>query len=58
MKLPIYQIDAFTENIFCGNPACVVPLDNWLGDDILLKIAQENAVAETAFFIKKKTITI
>lgn len=49
MKLNLYQIDAFTDNIFGGNPACVVPLDNWLADDILLKIAKENAVAETAF---------
>jgi len=51
MKHNIYQIDAFTDKIFGGNPACVVPLDNWLADDILLKIAKENAVAETAFFI-------
>ena len=54
MKLPIYQIDAFTENIFGGNPACVIPLEKWLEDDLLLKIAQENAVAETAFFIRKE----
>ena len=54
MKLSIYQIDAFTENIFGGNPACIVPLNKWLEDGILLKIAQENAVAETAFFIKKE----
>ncbi len=53
MKLEIYQIDAFTDNMFGGNPACVVPLDTWLPDDTLLKIAQENAVAETAFFIDK-----
>ena len=53
MKLPIFQIDAFTEKVFIGNPACVVPLENWLEDNILLKIAQENAVAETAFFVRK-----
>ena len=53
MKLDLYQIDAFTEKIFGGNPACVVPLTDWLPDDILLKISQENAVAETAFFIDK-----
>ena len=52
MKLPLYQIDAFTNKIFGGNPACVVPLEKWLKDDVLLKIAQENAVAETAFFMK------
>ncbi len=53
MKLPIYQIDAFTDNIFSGNPACVVPLKKWLPNELLLKIAQENAVAETAYFIDK-----
>tara|TARA_B100000767_G_C19722509_1_gene517931 strand:- start:721 stop:1506 length:786 start_codon:yes stop_codon:yes gene_type:complete len=53
MKLLIFQIDAFTEKVFIGNPACVVPLENWLEDNILLKIAQENAVAETAFFVRK-----
>ncbi|MDR4890692.1 MULTISPECIES: PhzF family phenazine biosynthesis protein [unclassified Chryseobacterium] len=51
MKLELYQIDAFTDEIFRGNPACVVPLKNWLPDETLLKIARENAVAETAFFI-------
>lgn len=51
MKYNLYQIDAFTDSIFAGNPACVVPLDNWLSDGILLKIAKENAVAETAFFV-------
>jgi PhzF family phenazine biosynthesis protein len=51
MKYNLYQIDAFTNTIFGGNPACVVPLDNWLPDEILLKIAKENAVAETAFFV-------
>ncbi len=53
MRLPLYQIDAFTDKIFGGNPACVVPLKNWLPDEILLKIAKENAVAETAFFVNK-----
>lgn len=53
MKLELYQIDAFTTKIFGGNPACVVPLTYWLPDDVLLKIAQENAVAETAFFVDK-----
>jgi len=53
MKLELYQIDAFTDKIFGGNPACVVPLNDWLPDAILLKITQENAVAETAFFIDK-----
>ena len=53
MKLNFYQIDAFTDNVFGGNPACVVPLKEWLPDEILLKITIENAVAETAFFIDK-----
>ena len=53
MKLPLYQIDAFSDKIFGGNPACVVPLKKWLKDEILLNIAQENAVAETAFFVRK-----
>lgn len=53
MKLELYQIDAFTDKIFGGNPACVVPLNNWLPDDLLLQITQENAVAETAFFVDK-----
>jgi PhzF family phenazine biosynthesis protein len=53
MKLSLYQIDAFTDRTFGGNPACVVPLDSWLSDELLLKIAKENAVAETAFFVNK-----
>ena len=51
MKFKYFQVDSFTNEIFKGNPACVVQLNNWLDDDLLLKIAQENAVAETAFFI-------
>ncbi len=51
MQLHLYQIDAFTDKIFEGNPACVVPLSEWLPDELLLKIARENAVAETAFFV-------
>lgn len=53
MQLNLYQIDAFTDHIFGGNPACVVPLQNWLPDALLLKIARENAVAETAFFVDR-----
>jgi PhzF family phenazine biosynthesis protein len=53
MKLELYQIDAFTDKLFGGNPACVVPLERWLPDELLLKITQENAVAETAFFVQK-----
>ncbi len=52
MRLNCYQVDAFTDTLFGGNPACVVPLDVWLPDELLLNIAKENAVAETAFFVK------
>lgn len=53
MQLHLYQINAFTDRQFEGNPACVVPLSDWLPDELLLKIAKENAVAETAFFVDK-----
>lgn len=53
MKLNLYQIDAFTNKVFGGNPACVVPLTEWLPDSLLLKIAKENAVPETAFFVDR-----
>ena len=53
MKLELYQIDTFTDKMFGGNPACVVPLTDWLSNDLLLKITKENAVAETAFFVVK-----
>jgi len=51
MRYDIYQIDAFTRVPFKGNPAAVVPLDAWLPDDVMLNIAAENNLAETAFFI-------
>jgi len=50
-KIELYQIDAFTDQLFGGNPACVVPLESWLPDSLLLKITNENAVPETAFFV-------
>src|SRR5262245_49717641 len=52
MKLKLYQVDAFTNRIFSGNPAAVCPLDKWLPEDILQKIAMENNLAETAFYVK------
>lgn len=52
MKLDLFQIDAFTTELFRGNPACVVPLASWLPDEILLQITKENGVAETAFFVQ------
>lgn len=51
MKLPIYQIDAFAEKPFEGNPAAVVPLEEWLSDQTMQEIAAENNLAETAFFV-------
>ena len=52
MKLEIFQVDAFTNKPFGGNPAAVVPLDVWLPDETMLAIAAENNLAETAFFVK------
>jgi PhzF family phenazine biosynthesis protein len=54
MKLDIYQIDAFTSEVFAGNPAAVVPLEAWLPDETMLAIAAENNLAETAFFIRSE----
>ena len=56
MKIPIYQVDAFTSTLFEGNPAAVCPLRNWIDKDIMQKIAQENNLSETAFFVKKDNI--
>jgi PhzF family phenazine biosynthesis protein len=53
-KLPIYQVDAFSNNVFGGNPAAVCPLDTWPKDEILSKIAKENNLAETAYFIENE----
>src|SRR6266516_3248428 len=52
MKLPIFQVDAFTSAVFAGNPAAVCPLDDWLSDGTLQAIAAENNLAETAFFVR------
>ncbi len=51
MKLQIYQVDAFTDQLFGGNPAAIVPLTTWLPVPKMQKIATENNLAETAFFI-------
>jgi len=51
MKLSIYQIDAFANKPFEGNPAAVVPLNEWLPDKTMQAIAEENNLAETAFFV-------
>lgn len=55
MKLNIYQIDAFAEKQFEGNPAAVVPLDEWLPDSVMQAIAEENNLAETAFFVPSES---
>ena len=52
MRNKIYQVDAFTNELFGGNPAAVCPLDRWLPDAVLQKIAMENNLAETAFYVK------
>ncbi|HEX5691197.1 MAG TPA: PhzF family phenazine biosynthesis isomerase, partial [Roseiflexaceae bacterium] len=51
MQIPIYQVDAFTSELFHGNPAAVCPLENWLDDATMQAIAAENNLAETAFFV-------
>jgi Predicted epimerase, PhzC/PhzF homolog len=51
MKLPIYRVDAFTDRVFGGNPACVVPLEYWIVDDELFFISREDSVPATAFFV-------
>jgi len=53
MELSLYQIDAFSSKLFEGNPAAVCPLDEWLSDEIMQSIANENNLSETAFFVPK-----
>ena len=48
----LYQLDAFTDRLFAGNPAAVVPLTDWLSDEQMQQIAAENNLAETAFYVK------
>jgi PhzF family phenazine biosynthesis protein len=52
LKLPMYQVDAFTGHVFSGNPAAVCPLESWLPDAQMQAIAAENNLAETAFFVR------
>ncbi len=51
MKLRLWQVDAFTSQPLAGNPAAVVPLESWLPDDLMMRIAAENNLSETAFFV-------
>ena len=52
MRIPVYQVDAFTEAVFKGNPAAICPLDEWLQGEIMQSIAAENNLSETAFFVR------
>lgn len=54
MTIPIYQADAFTDQLFGGNPAAICPLNDWLPEEVMQKIAAENNLTETAFFVKTK----
>lgn len=54
MKLPLYQVDAFAERPFTGNPAAICPLEQWLPDATMQAIAAENNLAETAFFVREE----
>lgn len=53
MKLPLYQVDAFTDKLFSGNPAAVCPLKEWLPDKLMQNIAAENNLSETAFVVPR-----
>lgn len=55
MKLDLYQVDAFADQVFGGNPAAVIPLEKWLDKTLLQKIAQENNLSETAFFVQTES---
>lgn len=54
MKLRLYQIDAFADRVFTGNPAAVCVLEQWLETDVMQQIAAENNLAETAFVVKRE----
>jgi PhzF family phenazine biosynthesis protein len=58
VNFPIYQIDAFTNRLFSGNPAAVVILKEWLPDDVLQNIAAENNLSETAFVIPREDTSL
>ena len=53
MKLRIYQVDAFTSELFGGNPAAVCPLTSWIPNELMQKLAMENNLSETAFYVKE-----
>src|SRR5689334_11773680 len=51
--MKIFQVDAFAENVFSGNPAAIIPLDQWPDDSVMQNIAMENNLAETAFIVRQ-----
>ena len=51
MRVPLYQVDAFTDRLSGGNPAAICPLGGWISDDLLQKIAAENNLSETAYIV-------
>lgn len=51
MRINLYQVDAFAQRVFEGNPAAVCPLEKWLEESVLQAIAEENNLSETAFFV-------
>lgn len=53
MTLPIYQVDAFADATFRGNPAAVIPLESWIEEELMQQIAMENNLSETVFFVKE-----
>jgi PhzF family phenazine biosynthesis protein len=53
MKIEIFQVDAFTDRLFGGNPAAVCPLEKWIPSETMQQIAMENNLSETAFFVKE-----
>src|SRR5512133_1209581 len=53
MRIPIFQLDAFTSRLFAGNPAAVMPMDHFLDDAVLQSIAAEKNLAETAFLVSE-----
>jgi PhzF family phenazine biosynthesis protein len=56
MKFSIYQVDAFAETVFSGNPAAIIPLENWIDEALMQKIAMENNLSETAFIVKEDEV--
>lgn len=54
MKLTLYQVDAFTDKLFGGNPAAVIPLKKWIPDELMQQLAMENNLSETVFFVPSK----